>query len=198
MGRPKRQGIGGAPGHRAARIVSVARHAGSVDGAPRPGAASVLAVIVMLSLAATGAIAVLDPRLGVMDSDNLREGQLYAGDLFFLLAIAVLFLGAILEITRSEAALVRTAVSSERARVADELRAGIAQELALMSLQTKRHAGRAASRGHSRRSPRRWSGRSTSRAAPSPPSRGARSRSARGPRASRRSAAARSTRGRGP
>ncbi len=42
---------------------------------------------------------------------------LYAGDLFFLLAIAVLFLGAILEITRSEAALVRTAVSSERARV---------------------------------------------------------------------------------
>jgi signal transduction histidine kinase len=62
---------------------------------------------------------------------------LYSGDLFFLLAIGVLLWGAIIEITSTEAALVRWAVSSERTRVADELRAGIAQELAFMASQTK-------------------------------------------------------------
>jgi signal transduction histidine kinase len=41
--------------------------------------------------------------------------------------------GAIREVTSSEAALVRSAVSSERQRVASELRAGVAQELALMA-----------------------------------------------------------------
>jgi signal transduction histidine kinase len=60
---------------------------------------------------------------------------LYSGDLFFLLAIGVLLWGAIVEITSTEAALVRWAVSSERTRVADELRAGVAQELAFMASQ---------------------------------------------------------------
>jgi signal transduction histidine kinase len=69
---------------------------------------------------------------------------LYSGDLFFLLAVGVLLWGAIVEITSTEAALVRWAVSSERTRVADELRAGIAQELAFMASQTKALAGRPA------------------------------------------------------
>ena len=61
---------------------------------------------------------------------------LHAGDVFLLLAYGVLLLGAVKEITSTEAALVRSAVSSERTRVADELRAGIAQELAFMASQT--------------------------------------------------------------
>jgi signal transduction histidine kinase len=67
---------------------------------------------------------------------------LYVGDLFFLLAIAFLLWGAIMEITSTEAALVRWAVSSERTRVADELRAGLAQELAFMASQTELFARR--------------------------------------------------------
>jgi signal transduction histidine kinase len=60
---------------------------------------------------------------------------LYLGDLFMLFAIGVLLWGALTEITSTEAALVRWAVSSERTRVADELRAGVAQELAFMASQ---------------------------------------------------------------
>jgi signal transduction histidine kinase len=65
---------------------------------------------------------------------------LYTGDLAFLLAIGVLLWGAIREITSTEAALVRWAVSSERTRVADELRAGVAQELAFMASQAQAFA----------------------------------------------------------
>jgi signal transduction histidine kinase len=65
---------------------------------------------------------------------------LYSGDLAFLIAIGVLLFGAILEITSTEAALVRWAVSSERTRVADELRAGVAQELAFMASQAHEFA----------------------------------------------------------
>jgi signal transduction histidine kinase len=65
---------------------------------------------------------------------------LYSGDLAFLIAIGVLLCGAILEITSTEAALVRWAVSSERTRVADELRAGVAQELAFMASQAQQFA----------------------------------------------------------
>jgi signal transduction histidine kinase len=67
---------------------------------------------------------------------------LYAGDLFLLVAVVVLLFGAIVEMTRSAAALVRGAVSSERTRVADELRAGVAQELAFMASQTELFARR--------------------------------------------------------
>ena len=61
---------------------------------------------------------------------------LYVGDVFLLLAVGSLLAGAILEITSAEAALVRSAVSTERTRVADELRAGVAQELAFIASQT--------------------------------------------------------------
>jgi signal transduction histidine kinase len=58
---------------------------------------------------------------------------LASGDLFFLAAILVILLGAVREITSTEAELVRAAVSVERQRVASELRAGVAQELALVA-----------------------------------------------------------------
>lgn len=61
---------------------------------------------------------------------------LYSGDLFFLVAVGVVLHGAIREVTGTEAALVRSAVSTERQRVASELRAGVAQELALMATQS--------------------------------------------------------------
>ena len=62
---------------------------------------------------------------------------LYVGDAFFVLAIAVLLWAAIREITSTEDALVQRAVTSERTRVADELRAGVAQELAFMASQSE-------------------------------------------------------------
>lgn len=58
---------------------------------------------------------------------------LYSGDLLFVFAAGIVLDGAIREVTSNEAALVRSAVSSERQRMASELQAGVAQELALMA-----------------------------------------------------------------
>lgn len=52
---------------------------------------------------------------------------LYSGDLFVVVAIGVLLHGTIREMTGAESAVVRSAVSVERARVADELQAGVMQ-----------------------------------------------------------------------
>lgn len=60
---------------------------------------------------------------------------LYIGDAFLLVAIGCLLYGTVREITSDEETLVRLAVSTERERVASELRAGVAQELALMAAQ---------------------------------------------------------------
>lgn len=62
---------------------------------------------------------------------------LYAGDLIYLVAIGILLYGAVAEITGTEAAFVKSAVTSERERVARELRAGVAQELAYIASQTQ-------------------------------------------------------------
>jgi signal transduction histidine kinase len=62
---------------------------------------------------------------------------LYGGDLFLVIAVGLVLYGAIRVITGTEAALVRSALSTERRRVASELRAGVAQELALMATQTR-------------------------------------------------------------
>lgn len=59
---------------------------------------------------------------------------LHVGDLFVLIATGILLYGTIVEITSTEASLVRE-VSSERQRVASELRSGVAQELAFMASQ---------------------------------------------------------------
>ena len=61
---------------------------------------------------------------------------LYAGDLFFLAAVAVLLIGAIREISNVEAALVRSAVLDERRRVARDLNDGVVTELAYVTSQT--------------------------------------------------------------
>ncbi len=60
---------------------------------------------------------------------------IYSGDLFFLAAIAVLAYGAVREISREEAAQIRSAVLEERRRVARDLHDGVAQELAYISSQ---------------------------------------------------------------
>ena len=59
----------------------------------------------------------------------------YSGDLFFLAAVAALGYGAVREISREEAAQIRSAVLEERRRVARDLHDGVAQELAYISSQ---------------------------------------------------------------
>ena len=62
---------------------------------------------------------------------------LYSGDLFFVLAILSLLYGAVREISREEAARIRSAVLEERRRVARDLHDGVAQELAFIASQTR-------------------------------------------------------------
>jgi signal transduction histidine kinase len=60
---------------------------------------------------------------------------LYLGDLFFLLAVALLAIGAVREIANAEEAQVRVAILHERRRIARDLHDGVAQELAYMESQ---------------------------------------------------------------
>ena len=60
---------------------------------------------------------------------------IYSGDLFFLAAVAAFGYGAVREISREEAAQIRSAVLEERRRVARDLHDGVAQELAYISSQ---------------------------------------------------------------
>src|SRR5918998_393910 len=62
---------------------------------------------------------------------------LYAGDLFFIVAVVVLLIGAVREVADEEAAQIRTAVLEERRRVARDLHDGVAQELAFIASQTQ-------------------------------------------------------------
>jgi signal transduction histidine kinase len=72
---------------------------------------------------------------------SLLTEMLHGGDLLLLVAIVTLLYGSVRYATRTEELLVRSAVTSERQRVAGELRAGVAQELALMAVQTERISG---------------------------------------------------------
>jgi signal transduction histidine kinase len=60
-----------------------------------------------------------------------------SGDLFFIAAIIALLYGAVREISREEAARIRSAVLEERRRVARDLHDGVAQELAFIASQTR-------------------------------------------------------------
>jgi signal transduction histidine kinase len=62
---------------------------------------------------------------------------LAAGDLLFLGAVFALLFGAVQEISREEAAMIRSAVLEERRRVARDLHDGVAQELAFIASQTR-------------------------------------------------------------
>jgi signal transduction histidine kinase len=62
---------------------------------------------------------------------------LFSGDFFFFAAVATLLVGAVREISREEAARIRTAVLEERRRVARDLHDGVAQELAFISSQMR-------------------------------------------------------------
>jgi signal transduction histidine kinase len=62
---------------------------------------------------------------------------LYSGDFFFIGAIVALLYGAVKEISREEAARIRSAVLEERRRVARDLHDGVAQELAFIASQTR-------------------------------------------------------------
>jgi signal transduction histidine kinase len=62
---------------------------------------------------------------------------LYAGDFFFVCAVIALAFGAVTEISREEAARIRSAVLEERRRVARDLHDGVAQELAFIASQTR-------------------------------------------------------------
>jgi signal transduction histidine kinase len=61
----------------------------------------------------------------------------FSGDFFFFAAVAALLVGAVREISREEAARIRTAVLEERRRVARDLHDGVAQELAFISSQLR-------------------------------------------------------------
>ena len=61
----------------------------------------------------------------------------YAGELLWIGAIAVLLYGAVREISNLEAALVRSAVREERKRVARDLHDGVVQELAYIATHTR-------------------------------------------------------------
>jgi signal transduction histidine kinase len=61
----------------------------------------------------------------------------YSGDVFFLAAVAALAIGAVREISREEAAQIRSAVLEERRRVARDLHDGVAQELAFIASQAQ-------------------------------------------------------------
>jgi signal transduction histidine kinase len=62
---------------------------------------------------------------------------LFTGDFFFFAAVAALLVAAVREISREEAARIRTAVLEERRRVARDLHDGVAQELAFISSQLR-------------------------------------------------------------
>jgi len=62
---------------------------------------------------------------------------LFTGDFFFFAAVATLLVGAVKEISREEAARIRTAVLEERRRVARDLHDGVAQELAFIASQMR-------------------------------------------------------------
>jgi signal transduction histidine kinase len=61
----------------------------------------------------------------------------FSGDFFFFAAVATLLIGAVREISREEAARIRTAVLEERRRVARDLHDGVAQELAFIASQMR-------------------------------------------------------------
>jgi signal transduction histidine kinase len=61
----------------------------------------------------------------------------YSGDIFFLSAVLALLYGAVREVSREEAAQIRSAVLEERRRVARDLHDGVAQELAFIASQTQ-------------------------------------------------------------
>jgi signal transduction histidine kinase len=67
---------------------------------------------------------------------------IYAGDLFFLGAAAVLVVGAVREIGAYQAAFARAAILDERRRVARDLHDGVAQELAFIATQMHSFEGR--------------------------------------------------------
>jgi signal transduction histidine kinase len=62
---------------------------------------------------------------------------LSGGDILFLGAVFALAFGAVREISREEAAMIRSAVLEERRRVARDLHDGVAQELAFIASQTR-------------------------------------------------------------
>ena len=62
---------------------------------------------------------------------------LSSGDILFLSAVFALLFGAVREISREEAAMIRSAVIEERRRVARDLHDGVAQELAFIASQTR-------------------------------------------------------------
>jgi signal transduction histidine kinase len=68
---------------------------------------------------------------------------IYGGEILWVLAIIAFWYGAISEISNLEAALVRSAVMSERKRVARDLHDGVVQELAYISSQAGWLMGRA-------------------------------------------------------
>jgi signal transduction histidine kinase len=61
----------------------------------------------------------------------------FSGDFFFFAAVTTLLVGAVREISREEAARIRTAVLEERRRVARDLHDGVAQELAFIASQMR-------------------------------------------------------------
>lgn len=61
---------------------------------------------------------------------------IYGGEILWVFAVLSMVIGAISEITNLEAALVRSAVTAERKRVARDLHDGVVQELAYISSQT--------------------------------------------------------------
>jgi signal transduction histidine kinase len=68
---------------------------------------------------------------------------IYGGEILWILAVMAFWYGAISEISNLEAALVRSAVRSERKRVARDLHDGVVQELAYISTQAAWLLGRA-------------------------------------------------------
>ena len=62
---------------------------------------------------------------------------LSTGDILFLGAVFALLFGAVREISREEAAMIRSAVLEERRRMARDLHDGVAQELAFIASQTR-------------------------------------------------------------
>jgi signal transduction histidine kinase len=60
---------------------------------------------------------------------------IYGGEILWIFAVGAFWYGAISEISNLEAALVRSAVRSERKRVARDLHDGVVQELAYISTQ---------------------------------------------------------------
>jgi signal transduction histidine kinase len=79
------------------------------------------------------AVAFIDYALIPTQFTELLSG----GDVLFLGAVGALLYGAVREISREEAAMIRSAVVEERRRVARDLHDGVAQELAFIASQTR-------------------------------------------------------------